>query len=134
VYYAAAFGYTELLSSLITSTHPLNLEQRGGRFSSTALQVAYFLRQHSTARLLVEAGANPFALDRSGIGGGVSAFFWARQNGWEDITELMIDCGAANGFRLRETTHSRRHVDVAREMQSYALADTRKPGQSPETG
>jgi hypothetical protein len=134
IYYAASFGHTELLSALITSTHPLNLEQRGGRFGSTALQVACFRRQHSTARLLIEAGANPFALDGSGIGGGFSAFFWARQNGWEDVTELMIECGTANGFRLRETTHSRRNVDVARETQSYALADTKKPGQSPEIG
>jgi hypothetical protein len=37
IYYAALFGYTELLSTLITSTHPLNLEQPVGRFSSTAL-------------------------------------------------------------------------------------------------
>jgi hypothetical protein len=134
IYYAASFGYADLLSALITSSHPPNLERPGGRFGSTALQVACFRKQHNTARLLVEAGANPFSLDGSGVNGGFSAFFWARQNGWEDITELMIDRGTANGFQLRETVHSKVYVEVARQTQSHALSDTRKPRQNEEVG
>lgn len=89
LYYAASLGYTSLVKAILDFDHNINLEEPGGRQGSTALQVACFRKQREVSRLLVQAGANPLSPDGSPVEGGLSAFFWANANGWEDITELM---------------------------------------------
>jgi hypothetical protein len=123
LYFAASFGFTELLSTLIASIKPLNLEQPGGRFGSTALQVACFRRQRKSAELLVEADANPFSLDGSGLDGGFSSLFWAKENGWDDIVESMIRRGTANGFKFQDRAHGRYSTELARRVQYVELSN-----------
>ena len=121
LYFAASFGFTELLSTLISFSKPLNLEQPGGRFGSTALQVACFRRQRKATESLVEAGANPFSLDGSGVDGGFSALFWAKENDWDDIVEWTIRRGTTNGFKFRDRAHGRHSTELARRIQKMAL-------------
>lgn len=122
LYYAASFGFTELLSSLIATSQPLKLEQPGGRHGSTALQVACFRRQRKSVEILVEAGANPFSPDGSGLDGGFSSLFWAKENGWDDIVELMIKHGTANGFRFRDRSHDKYATEKAKRVQKMVLS------------
>lgn len=96
LYYATLFGFTKLVAALLEDDHGLDLERPGGRVGSTALQVACFRRQRGAVKLLVEAGANSFSPDGSGVEGGFSALFWAKNNGWDDIVESMIEHGVAN--------------------------------------
>ena len=122
LYYAASFGYKALVAAILYNDKNLNLEQGGGRRGSTALQVAAFRRQREVVKLLVEAGANPFSHDGSGIGGGFSSVFWAGENGWDDIVELMIRCGTANGFRpQKRLPHDEYTRKVAQLVQISAL-------------
>lgn len=121
LYYAASFGYTALISLITTAEMAPDLEQPGGRHGSTALQVACFRRQREAARLLVIAGANPFSPDGSGINHGFSSLFWARENGWNDIVELMIERGTAKGFEFEEKFHGDYAMELVRKVQASAI-------------
>ncbi|KAL8860992.1 MAG: hypothetical protein Q9178_002505 [Gyalolechia marmorata] len=120
LYYAASFGYASLVTAIIAHEKDIDLEQRGGRYGSTALQVAAFRRQREVVKLLVEAGANPFSLDL-GLGGGISSFFWAKENAWPDVLELMVRCGAANGFQPNKRAMRDIYRDSARRIQTVAM-------------
>lgn len=89
LYYAASFGYVNLVRAILDFDQTVDLEQPGGQFGSTALQVACFYKQQEIVRLLVKAGGDCFSPDGSQIEGGFTSFFWAQSNGWEDIMELM---------------------------------------------
>jgi hypothetical protein len=126
LYYAASFGFSRLVNTLLANTEPLNLEQPGGRAGSTALQVACFRRQRRAAKLLVKAGANPFSTDGSGgsaVGGGFSSLFWARSNGWDDIVDLMIKHGVANGYKYQDKSHGKYHIELAKKVQEMSLSE-----------
>lgn len=89
IYYAAAFGFTPLVEAILRHDDNINLEAPGGRRGSTVLQMSCFRHRKQIARLLLEAGARPFSLDRS-RNVRHSSYWWAKQNdGWGDIVELM---------------------------------------------
>ena len=121
LYYAASFGYASLVTAIIAHKKDIDLEQRGGRSGSTALQVAAFRRQRDVVKLLVEAGADPFSVDGTGLDGGFSSFFWAEENDWHDILELMVRCGAANGFQPNERATRASYRELARRIQTVAI-------------
>jgi len=127
LYYAASFGYDMLVSAILSFEKPLNLEQPGGRYGSTALQVACFRRQLKSVELLVEAGANPFSPDGSGLDGGFSSVFWAKSSGWDDLAQWMTEKGKANGFKPREVLHGKYTREIARIVQGLALEELGSP-------
>ncbi|KAH4191025.1 hypothetical protein HBH42_119640 [Parastagonospora nodorum] len=124
LYYASSFGFTKLVAVLLAESHGLDLERPEGRVGSTALQVACFRRQKGVVKLLVEAGANSFSPDGSGVEGGFSSLFWAKNNGWDDIVELMIEHGVANKHNYRDRSHGVYAVDLAKKVQAVSLQDT----------
>lgn len=92
LYYAASFGFDRLISVILANETPLDLEQPGGRHGSTALQVACFRQHHQAAKLLLEAGANPLPTNPPGHGEGIFyCLFWAKENGWDDLVQLMAE-------------------------------------------
>ena len=59
----------------------------GGRFGSTALQVACFRARKEVAEILVAAGADFWSEDE---GSDEPAWFWAFTNGWVDLVNHMV--------------------------------------------
>jgi hypothetical protein len=91
LYYAASFGATSLVRKLLTSEDgPRLLNQRGGRYQSTPIQVASFRGRFEVVKILLEAGAS---LDFSYVSGG-SALYWAAGGGHTAIRNLIESYGA----------------------------------------
>lgn len=121
LYYAASLGYTSLVKAILDFDQSVNLEEPGGRQGSTALQVACFRKQREASRLLVQAGANPFSPDGSPVEGGLSAFFWSKANGWEDIMELMTKSAVACGLQAQQRVYKSGSVAYALTVQKTAV-------------
>ncbi len=85
LYYASSFGYTGLAEAILIFDDAVDLEARGGRGDSTALQVACFRQKLGVANLLVDAGANPLTLDTLGS----SSLWWAAENRWTELVAKM---------------------------------------------
>jgi hypothetical protein len=124
LYYAASLGYTSLVKTILDFDQSVILEKPGGRQGSTALQVACFRKQREVSRLLVQAGANSFSPDGSPVEGGLSAFFWAQANGWEDIMELMTKSAAARGVQAQQRVYKPSSVAYALTVQETAVQAT----------
>ena len=101
LYYAASFGLLHLARAILKNDKKVDLEARGGRMDSTALQVACFRRQLECATPLFRAGADPFSLDGTPLANGLSAFYWARTNNWSDLCNEMA---ASNEIKMRTHT------------------------------
>jgi len=65
LYYAASYDMVSILKILLNPKLGVKLDQRGGRFQSTPLFVACWRGNTNAAKLLVEAGADPYARDSS---------------------------------------------------------------------
>ena len=117
LYYAASFGYVNLVKAILEFDQTVDLEAPGGRVGSTALQVACFRKQWEVSKLLVQAGADPYSPDGSGVEGGLTSFFWAESNGWEDIMELMTKTQRG---RAHQPTYTPDSVTYAQEVQKRA--------------
>lgn len=101
LYYAASFGILPLVNALLlesksspstsTSTTPtttVDIDAPGGRYRSTALQVATFRRRRVVSAALFAAGADFWSPDR---GSGAPAWFWVYMNGWQDMLDEMVE-------------------------------------------
>lgn len=118
LYYATSFGLVNLVKAILDNDPDIDLEASGGRFGSTALQIASFRKQRDVAVLLVEAGANAFSLDGSGLEGGFSAHFWAKANGWDDVVKLMEAKRLESGLKITERKYKLVPVEQALAVQS----------------
>lgn len=88
LYYAASFGILPLVRALLTtSSPPVDMEAPGGRYRSTALQVATYRGRKAVSDCLFVAGADFWTPDH---GSGAPAWFWVQANGWRDMLEAMI--------------------------------------------
>jgi hypothetical protein len=58
LYYAAGFGLTPIVEVLLASK-ALDIDAKGGRYHSTALQVAVFRGRIDVVKVLLKAGADP---------------------------------------------------------------------------
>ncbi|KIV86025.1 hypothetical protein PV11_01667 [Exophiala sideris] len=87
LYFAASFGMAPVVRHLLSKSTPPDLERMGGRFGSTALQVACFRARKEVAEILVAAGADFWSDDE---GSDQPACFWAFVNGWFDLVEYMV--------------------------------------------
>ncbi|KAK1975825.1 ankyrin repeat protein [Colletotrichum cereale] len=66
VYYAASFNMTSVLQLILRPEYKVDVNKRGGRYSSPPLFVALWRRNTEAAKLLLEAGASPDMRDSSG--------------------------------------------------------------------
>ncbi|KAI4264078.1 MAG: hypothetical protein L6R42_000802 [Xanthoria sp. 1 TBL-2021] len=87
LYYAASFGILPMVQGLLSESTSIDLEHPGGRFGSTALQVACFRGKREVAEILLAAGADFWTNDR---GSGIPAWFWAQSNGWTHLVDCMV--------------------------------------------
>jgi len=120
-------GLVDQISDLLEQSVDVNSRLNDG---STALHWAVLRDQHAAATILVEAGADPLALNRNGI----SPLFLAVQNGNENIVLLLLDAGAdpntlsENGETLLMTaSHTGKPEVVSLLLESGALIDARDP-------
>jgi hypothetical protein len=86
LYYAASFGLTDLVRSLLSSKS-VDIEATGGRYNSSALHVAVFRGHTDIVRILLDCGANVNALDEEGT----TPLFWADKTGRKEIVGLLKD-------------------------------------------
>ncbi|KAH7159384.1 hypothetical protein DER46DRAFT_560419 [Fusarium sp. MPI-SDFR-AT-0072] len=86
LYYASSFGLADLVKSLLTS-EGVEVDARGGRYSSSALHVACYRGHVEIARQLLECGADINLLDSDGR----TALFWAKRLDRTDIVDLLED-------------------------------------------
>lgn len=117
LYYAASFGYTFLVKTILNFDKNVDLEAPGGRHGSTALQVACFRRHKETSRVLLEAGANTLTLDGSPIDGGFSALSWAKVNDWNEIVDIVEKDIVAKGENDNVEDHKQEFVAFALAVQ-----------------
>lgn len=90
LYFAASYGLISVVQLLLTDVAALDLEAKGGRYGSSALQVASYRGNTDCVRLLLAAGADPNStndLDETSL-------FWARHIGSDEIVDLLRSYGA----------------------------------------
>jgi hypothetical protein len=90
LYFAASYGLVSAVQLLLTDVAALDLEAKGGRYGSSALQVASYRGNAECVRLLLAAGADPNSTnDRN-----QTSLYWARRIGWAEIVDLLRSYGA----------------------------------------
>jgi hypothetical protein len=87
IYYAAAFNYITLVETILRCEQGIDLEAPGGRHGSTVLQMSCWRLRKPIVQMLVEAGADSTSNDRARPSR--CSQWWARQNGWDDVIQLM---------------------------------------------
>ncbi|KAF9874801.1 hypothetical protein CkaCkLH20_07938 [Colletotrichum karsti] len=91
LYYAASFNMTSILELILRPEHNVDVNKRGGRYSSPPLFVALWRRKEQAAKLLVKAGADPDKIDTSGQ----TSRDLALRAGMFDIIKLMDEVSPA---------------------------------------
>jgi hypothetical protein len=131
LYYAASFGLSETVETLINSGADLNAP--GSRFGGTALHGAVLRYHIPVMKLLLEAGADPSRADFNGVtplhtavaygnvevismllkfgaskdaldGVGETPYDWAETAGWSESRNLLLGLTAKTGGNARETS------------------------------
>jgi hypothetical protein len=90
LYYAASFGITPLIRKLLDSNPEIEIDARGGRSKSPPLQVAAYRDHPAVVKLLLEAGADPMALNCLGE----SSLYWAIVRRHVEVQDLLKSYGA----------------------------------------
>lgn len=90
LYYAASYGLLPVVERLLQDG--ANIDARGGRASSTALQVACYRDQPAIVEVLLRAGACPDSKSKAGF----SNLYCARMRGLPHIGELLVQYGATD--------------------------------------
>jgi len=91
LYFASSYGLVSVVRLLLADAASVDIEAKGGRFGSTALQVASFRGNTECVRLLLVAGADPNAPNDLGE----TSLGWARQiEGGFEIVDLLLSYGA----------------------------------------
>ncbi|KAF6838021.1 ankyrin repeat protein [Colletotrichum musicola] len=86
LYYAASFNMLSVMQLLLKPEHKVDVNKKGGRFSSTPLFVALWRGNVDAAKLLVQAGADPDIIDKMGVS---SRRFALARKGMHDVVDLM---------------------------------------------
>jgi len=90
IYFAASYGLASVVKLLLTDVAAVDLEARGGRYGSTALQVASYRGNTDCVRLLLEAGADPNSTNDMGE----TSLLWAQVLKLSEIVHLLRSFGA----------------------------------------
>ena len=85
LYYAASYGLTTVVRYLIEAG--ADMEVHAGRCGATPLNIACFRGHYDVAQVLLEHGADPYAVD---VNPGWSSFQWAVHNRHLEVYELLI--------------------------------------------
>lgn len=91
LYFAASYGLVSVVQLLLSDVMASDLEAKGGRFGSSALQVASYRGNTDCVRLLLEAGADPNSTNDLNE----TSLYWARCKGSVEIVDLLISHGAS---------------------------------------
>jgi hypothetical protein len=97
LYYTASFGLTPIVEILLAS-NSFDIDAKGGRRQSTALQVAVFRKRIDIVEILLKAGADSNSKNSLGH----SNLYWARYIGDEAITGLLKQYGAVDDAKSLE--------------------------------
>lgn len=106
LYFAASLGADAVVQRLLETTDQSEIDQVGGRRSSSPLQAAVYRGHLRVTLLLLEAGANPNICSFESRG---SALFWSTVAGHKDgpaITGILRKHGAE--FRAGESRFARK--------------------------
>lgn len=90
LFYTASFGVTSLIRKLLESDPKIDIEALGGQYDCRALQVAAYRNHPAAVRLLLEAGANPMALNVHKE----SSLYWAILRDYVEVQDLLKSYGA----------------------------------------
>lgn len=90
LYHASSFGFTSVVRTLLGTDKDLDIEARGGRRGSSALQVASFQGHVDVVELLLAAHADPRSQNQLGE----TSLYWARKRGFQEIVDLLLRFGA----------------------------------------
>jgi hypothetical protein len=90
LYYSASFGVPSVIKRILESDPPPDIDKPGGRFLSSPLQVATFRNHPDAVKILLEAGANPNAVNQCGQ----SQLFWAIGGELGECRTLLESYGA----------------------------------------
>ena len=86
LYYAASYNMVPIVQLLLRKGSPADIDKPGGRFGSTAFVIACYRGHSEVAKLLLEAGADPFIRD---AGSGASAASMARIKRMDEVVEMI---------------------------------------------
>jgi hypothetical protein len=82
LHYAASFDMTHVLKLLLKPALGIDLDRPGGQYGSTPLFIALWRENFEAAKMLLEAGADPDAMDE---GSRTSSSDWAESCDYDDI-------------------------------------------------
>ncbi|KAJ7808776.1 hypothetical protein B0H14DRAFT_2608567 [Mycena olivaceomarginata] len=96
LYYAASFGWADLVAAILKFDVGVDVDARGGLFGSTPLEVAAYRSHLAVVKILLQVGANPKALSNDDT----CALDWVDKS-WtdEELLELLRG-GADAGQRV----------------------------------
>ena len=87
LYYMASYGILPVVRYLLDEG--VSTEIAGGRCSATPINIAAFRGHADVVKLLLDRGANPLAIDDSGL----SAVDWARSLKQYAVREVLASAG-----------------------------------------
>lgn len=92
LYYAASFGLTDVVRTILDTENNIDIDVLGGRAKASALHVATYRKHIDIMKLLLERGANPDLPNCLGE----PPIFWARggSSGDQEREDLLIQYGA----------------------------------------
>lgn len=91
LYFASSYGLASVVRLLLTDPDGIDLEAKGGRFGSAALEVAAYRGHLDVVRLLLAAGADP---NTSNIRDGATPLEWAVHLNFPEIADVLRSYGA----------------------------------------
>ena len=115
LYYMCSFGLTSIVDRLIRNSTDLNIDSRGGRAFSTALQVSCVRNYIDIVDLLLEHGADPNSrnVDR------LSCLFWAETYQRKEVYDLLRQHGAKPNHNSEPDFDHRKLLLRARFLSTY---------------
>jgi hypothetical protein len=99
LYYAASYNMVPIVRLLLRPGSGVDINKPGGRFGSSPFAIACYRGHAEVAKMLLEAGADPAAVD-----GGTrrTALNMARYRGMDDVVQMIINHPAFDKVGLME--------------------------------
>lgn len=130
IYYAASFNMIAVLRMLVRPELGIDLERRGGRFSSPPLYVAIWRNNYEAAEVLLRAGADPLARDEDPYR--TTCYALAVRKGATELVTLMEEILEKQGRPLppgrRLDAHHKHAKPAAESQQSQGFKHTDSQG------
>ncbi len=111
LYYAASFGLTAVVKYLLEAG--TDTEVRGGRCNATPLNIASYRGYADVVKLLLDHGADPYAVDEDIPG--YNAIQWADFNNHGKVVELFGHSRSSGSIAEEEFNHDLSGLPVQRK-------------------